>query len=239
MAFKLDSDLSAVNSILGAIGQAPVTTLNGPESPTAGAVAGFMNPEVALCYNLLMETNTDVQTESWYFNTENAIPFAILGGTGADKNRIKVPDSALNMNVSGGNVWRTVKVTEQQGYLYNKTDHTFDWNNWHGGVVYCDVVWLRDFEDVPPTFQRYITLRASERAATQLVSNPQLAQLLMKQADFQRAACIQENADMGDNTYFGWPMDTAYRSYQPYETLARGQYGMGLGPFNNRSPRIL
>jgi len=75
------------------------------------------------------------------------------------------------------------------------------------------------FEDVPPTFQRYITLRASVRAATQLVSNPQLTQLLNEQAVFQRAACIQENADMGDNTYFGWPIDTVYRSYQPYRAL--------------------
>ena len=58
MAFKLDSDLSAVNSILGAIGQAPVTTPN------------YENPELGLIMNLLEETNVDVQTEGWYFNTE-------------------------------------------------------------------------------------------------------------------------------------------------------------------------
>jgi len=70
MAFKLDSDLSAVNSILGAIGQAPVTTLN------------YENPELGLIMNLLEETTVDVQTEGWYFNTENDIPFSITGGTG-------------------------------------------------------------------------------------------------------------------------------------------------------------
>jgi len=227
MAFKLDSDLSAVNSILGAIGQAPVTTLN------------YENPEVGLCMNLLQETSIDVQSEGWYFNTENAIPFAMVGGNGADQNRIIVPDDALNMNISGGNVWRQVKVTENNGYLYNKTEHTYDWNNFNGGKVFCDVVWYRDFTNVPPTFQRYITLRASQRAATQLVSNPELSQLLGEQATMQRAACIQENCDMGDETYFGWPMDTAYRSYQPYRALARGNYGAALGPFNNRNPRII
>ena len=72
MAFKLDSDLSAVNSILGAIGQAPVTTLN------------YENPEVGLIMNLLEETNIDVQSEGWYFNTENFLSFSIIGGTGAD-----------------------------------------------------------------------------------------------------------------------------------------------------------
>jgi len=227
MAFKLDSDLSAVNSILGAIGQAPVTTLN------------YENPEVGLCMNLLEETNIDVQAEAWYFNTENALPFDMVGGNGADKYRIIVPKDALNMNVSGGQVWRQAKVTERDGFLYNKTDHTFDWNNWNGGRVFCDVVWYFNFEDIPPTFQRYVTLRASQRAATQLVSNPELAQLLMQQATMQRAACIQENCDMGDETYFGWPMDTAYRSYQPYRTLARGQYGAAIGPFNQRPNRFI
>ena len=226
MAFKLDSDLSAVNSILGAIGQAPVTTLN------------YANPELGLIMNLLEETNIDVQSEAWYFNTENSLSFTIIGGTGADANRISVPQNALNMKLSGGQVWRSAKVTERQGYLYNKTDHTYLWNNWNGGKIYCDVVWYWDFVDVPPTFQRYITLRASARAATQLVSNPDLFKLIQTQVDMQRAACVQENADMGDDTYFGWPIDTTYRSYQPYRALARGQYGAALGPFNNMTPRI-
>ena len=228
MAFKLDSDLSAVNSILGAIGQAPVTTLN------------YANPELGLVMNLLEETNIDVQSEGWYFNTENNLCFTIIGGTGADVNRILVPKNALNMKLSGGDVWRIAKVTERQGFLYNKTDHTYNWDKWNGGKVYCDVVWYWDFEDVPPTFQRYITLLASTRAATQLVSNPDLFKLLQTQVDTQRAACVQENADMGDDTFFGWPIDSVYRSYQPYRALARGQYAaQPLGPLNSRIPRII
>ena len=108
MAFKLDSDLSAVNSILGAIGQAPVTTLN------------YANPELGLVMNLLEETNIDVQSEGWYFNTENNLCFTIIGGTGADVNRILVPQNALNMKLSGGDVWRIAKVTERDGFLYNR-----------------------------------------------------------------------------------------------------------------------
>ena len=100
MAFKLDSDLSAVNSILGAIGQAPVTTLN------------YENPELGLIMNLLKETTVDVQTEGWYFNTENDIPFAITGGNGQFANRIIVPGNVLNMNVSGGQVFRSIQSGE-------------------------------------------------------------------------------------------------------------------------------
>ena len=240
MTFKLDSDLSAVNSILGAIGQAPVTSLNGPDDLQAGQITGFMNPEVALCYNLLLETNVDVQSEGWQFNVERGIRFTIVGGNGANANRITVPSNALNMNISGGQVWRQVKTTDRNGFLYDLTNHRYEWNTYNGGVVYCDVTWLWDFDEIPPVFQRYVTLRASQRAATQLVSNPQLSQMLAEQATMQRAACIAEDCEMGQNTFFGWPTGTTYRSYQPFETLARGTVAGALGPFNNnqRNPFV-
>ena len=62
MTFQLDQELSAVNAILGAIGQAPVTNLN------------FQNPEIGLIYDLLTQCNVDVQNEGWHFNTEYHYP---------------------------------------------------------------------------------------------------------------------------------------------------------------------
>ena len=52
----LDTELSAVNSILGSIGQSPVTNLN------------FTNPEIEFIYNLLKESNVEVQSEGWVYN---------------------------------------------------------------------------------------------------------------------------------------------------------------------------
>ena len=60
--FTLDSDLSAVNSILAAIGQAPTTA--------AALDDAYTNPELALIYNLLKETTVDVNSEEWHYNTE-------------------------------------------------------------------------------------------------------------------------------------------------------------------------
>ena len=54
----LDTELSAVNSILGSIGQSPISQLD------------FTNPEVSFVYNLLKESNQDVQSEGWIFNKE-------------------------------------------------------------------------------------------------------------------------------------------------------------------------
>ena len=49
--FDTDTELSSVNSILGAIGQSPVTTLD------------YTNPEISFVKHLLDEANTDVQNE--------------------------------------------------------------------------------------------------------------------------------------------------------------------------------
>ena len=59
-----ETELSAVNSILGAIGQSPQTTLN------------YTNPEVGFIYNLLRDCNVDVQSEGWHFNTENHVKYS-------------------------------------------------------------------------------------------------------------------------------------------------------------------
>ena len=56
-----DTELSAVNSILGSIGQSPVTNITGNS---------LQNPEIAFVVNLLGEVNKDVQTIGWTFNSE-------------------------------------------------------------------------------------------------------------------------------------------------------------------------
>ena len=62
MTFQLDQELSAVNAILGAIGQAPVTNLN------------FQNPEIGLIYDIFKQCCVDVQQEGWHFNSEDHWP---------------------------------------------------------------------------------------------------------------------------------------------------------------------
>ena len=54
----LDTEQSAENSILGSIGQSPISQLD------------FTNPEVSFVYNLLKESNQEVHSEGWFFNQE-------------------------------------------------------------------------------------------------------------------------------------------------------------------------
>ena len=202
------TELTSVNSILGSIGQAPVSRLY----DDVGGELQYINPEISFIHNLLLETSLDVQNEGWVFNTEWDYE---LSPNANDE--ILIPDSILRMDVSEGQVYRTTDVVKRGDKLYNKLDHTYTFTK----PLCFDIVWKFDYDELPSVFQRYITLRASGRAATQLVANPKLVQLLATQEAQVRAACMEYECNQGDHTFFGTPMGTSYRSYQPYRTLAR------------------
>ena len=200
-----ETELSAVNSILGAIGQSPVTT-----------VSGNTNPEIAFIYNILRDANVDVQNEGWHFNTEKHVNYK----PGTD-NKIKIADDILKMDVSDGWSHRVYDVVRRNGYLYDKFDHTDEWAASASSGIDLDVVRLFTFVDLPSVFQRYIILMASGRAATQLVGNPQLVQLLAQRESYARAACMEYECNQGNHSIFGFPEDTIHNTYQPYRALRR------------------
>ncbi len=208
----LDTELSAVNSILGSIGQSPVTSLGLPDSGT-GDTINFQNPEIAFIYNILTEVNKDVQNEGWHFNTEYHITKTLdVAG------EISVPSDALRYDFFNEGIDKTFDVVNRNGKLYDLVDHssTFD-----SGTYYLDIVRLYPFTDLPNAFQRYITYRASSRSAAQLVSNPQLVQLLQTQEAQARAVCLEYECNQANHSFFGSPHDTNYRNYQPYHALKR------------------
>ena len=105
--FKTDTELSAVNQVLGAIGQAPITTLD------------YANPEISYIYQLLQECNRDVQSEGWSFNTE-----AHVTKTPDANNQILITDDVLQVDLSGDFANRNVNVIIKDGKLYDKVQHT-------------------------------------------------------------------------------------------------------------------
>ena len=104
---------------------------------------------------------------------------------------------------------------------YNTEVHTYDFSG--RTPIYLDVVYKFDWVDLPPAFKRWIVYQASVRAATQLVSNAELVQMLTLQEQKAQIACMQYETEQGDYSYFGWNPndDVVYRSYQPYRTLMR------------------
>ena len=202
-----DTELSAVNSILGSIGQSPITQLKN----TTGALIST-NPEISFIYNLLVETTKDVLNEGWHFNTEEHIEIQ----PDANKN-ILIPTNMLRYDIHDGQMFRDRDVVKREGKLYNKVDHTFEFSS----PVFVDATYLYDFEDVPSAFQRYIIAKASTRAATQLVGDANLARLLQTQEAQTRASVMEYDTQQGDHSFFGFKHEQNYDAYQPYKALIR------------------
>ena len=195
-----DTELSAVNSILGAIGQAPLTTLN------------FDNPEVSFIFNLLRDANVDTQAEGWHFNTEKHVTFA------RDANgKIAIGDDILSMDLHDNQARRTFDLVRRSGFLYDKIKHTDVFTQ----DLDLDIVRLYNFEDLPIVFRRYIIYRASRVAATQLVANAGLVKLLGVQEQQARAALQEYECNQADHSMFGFEDESAYQTYQPWRNLRR------------------
>ena len=198
----LDTELSAVNSILGAIGQAPVTALV------------YENPEISFIYNLLRDANVDTQAEGWHFNTEKHVKY-----TPDTNGNILIANDVLQLDVSEGWTHRTYDVVRRNGKLYDKIDHTYDFSTLDS--IDLDVVLLVTFENLPIPFRRYITYRASTKAATQLVANPNLVKLLQGQEALARASIMEYECNQGNHSMFGFPENTIHTTYQPWRNLRR------------------
>ena len=197
-----ETELSAVNSILGAIGQSPVTSIVKE------------NPEVGFIYNLLRDSNIDLQNEGWHFNTERHVEY-----TPDVNGKIAVGNDVLRMDTTDGWVDRTHDVVKRNGFLYDKYNHTDDFSD--HTTIKLDIVKLIAFEDIPSVFQRYIIYKASRMAATQLVANAQLVQLLTLQEQQARATCQEYECNQGNHNMFGLPEDSVYTAYEPWKNLRR------------------
>ena len=203
----IDTELSAVNAILGSIGQSPVSGLD------------FANPEISFIFNLLKESSQDVQSEGWTFNIE----YHIKETVGADNKIIVESDVS---RIDNEDAWdrtrdfvRRKDTSDGIWKLYDRVNHTFEYPD--DEYFYVNKVRLLKFEDIPAPFQRYIIYKAAGRAAVQLVSNGNLQKMLSTFETQARAACMEYECNQGDHTFMGWPDESAYQSYKPYTSLRR------------------
>ena len=207
-----DTELSAVNSILGAIGQSPISQL---KDPTTGVIANA-NPEIQFIYNLLRDANVDTQSEGWHFNRERHVTFSKDTTT----NKIAISDDIVKIDLPDNWSRRHYNFVRRGGFLYDKITHTDTFTDM-GTSIELDVIRLYNYEDLPPVFKRYITYRASRMAATQLVANPQLVQLLGSQEALSRASLMEYECNQGNHSMMGFEDETSYQTYQPWRALRR------------------
>jgi hypothetical protein len=176
------SELEAINYILGAVGQAPVTTLD------------QLNPDVAIAYDTLLHSNRQVQEEGWTFNREYEYPF-----TPNNSGHIIIPSNVLELDLSDTQENSGIDSVRRDGRLYNKTQHTFTWP----GQVKCDVLWLLKYDDVPKPVQGLIRAKAALDTSQKIIGDETLYNLIKERVEEQRASADGYEVQQGDYGIFG------------------------------------
>ena len=210
VSYGVSTELDAVNSILMSVGESPVNTLT------------VQSPEVAIAQATLRQVCREVQAEGWKFNTETEYPITL------DTNdQCIVPNNVLQIDINHFKHLNDYDVIRKDDNgvtkLYDLIKHQFEFENTSEDKLYCDIIWMRDFENIPQVFKDYITLRASRIASNRMVNNPQAAELIANDETLARALVLEYDTNQGDYNIFN---DQQYSTnpgsvYRPYQVLKR------------------
>lgn len=135
--------LEAVNLILDAIGESPVSSL------TSGL------PDAAKAERFLDRVSKEIQEKGWHCNTDTDYTFAR-----DEFLRIPVPQNVLRIDTAGRDRSFDVTTRKLNGttFLYDKTRKVFTFPR----NLRCDVVWLFDYSELTPQLRAYIAWKAAE-----------------------------------------------------------------------------
>ena len=219
------TELQAINQMLAAVGQAPVTSLDNAtdiyrknDDNTYTQLNVPTNPDVAMAQLTLNELSREIQSEGWCFNRE----YEYLMTPDATTKKIAYPQNIMQIDLSNApknkSKYGNKESVRRDGFLYDKTAHTFEWDE----AVYCDILWLFEWDNVPRPIQNYIINKASAVYSLRLIGDQGLYQSLLLRAQESMQAALEYDTQQGDYTFFGHPTgQNYYNSYQPFHTLYR------------------
>ena len=210
ISYGTSTELDAVNSILMSVGESPVNTLT------------VQSPEVAIAQKTLQQVCREVQAEGWVFNTEHEYPITL-----DSSNHCVIPQNVLEIDLSHARHGDHFNVIRKKDNgitkLYDKIEHRFNFESVNESKLYCDIVWMIDFEDLPQVFKDYITVRASRIASNRMVSDPQASELIGTDEQLARALAVEYDTRVADHNIFS---NQEYRTnpasvYRPYQVINR------------------
>ena len=171
--------LDAVNTMLSAIGEAPVNSLS----------SGLVEAEIA--ETILNTVDREVQSEGWHFNTEYKRSFAQdTNGEIPLGNDVLRADAHLDAN-SRDLVQRGLR-------MYDRKNHTFAIKE----AVTLDVVVQLDFEDMPEVAKRYVTLKATRIFQDRVVGSNTLHDFQERDEQMALMQLKEFDARTDDNNIF-------------------------------------
>lgn len=166
------TELEAVNTMLGLIGEAPISSLEGE-----------LIADAALARTVLTEASRQIQEYGWHFNTDERFRLS------PDINgEIQVPSDAIRID----SAW--VDIATRGSRLYNREENTYVFSNY----LECDIVRYLAWEDLPAAVRRYIAAKATTLFATRALGSTEIVNQAKSEESSARSLFLSQELEMAD-----------------------------------------
>jgi len=139
---ELTSVLSAVNLLIGSLGETAVSTIDPP--PTSDVDDALL---------ALNRADFQVQLKGWSWNREVNVQ-TTLDGSG----RVVLPDQTLRVAAAYYTSRSVLDVVQRGAYLYDREAHSYDFTT--KGAPKIDYISRLDWDYLPETARQYIMYKA-------------------------------------------------------------------------------
>ena len=176
----LTTKLEAVNSMLGHIGESPVTSISSTSSLPISASTAL---------GILDEISREVQSEGWHFNTELKVTLSPTGN-----GNITLSEDVLEVDTTD----ISIDVVQRGLVLFDRSNNTSRFTK----DLEVNLTRLLDFTSLPEAARRYITLRASRVFQGRIVGSRELEALIARDEYQARARLEEMDSGGSDRTIF-------------------------------------
>lgn len=174
MNVETAAELAAVNDILAAIGEPPVSTLEGDS-----------NADVANARRILNKINRQIQSRGWTFNIEEGLELL----PDVYSKMITYSDDYLSlMSTSGQSVY-----ANRGGYVYDRTNRTDRFES----PITVNIIRLREYDEMPECFRYWIVTKASRQFNNRFFGAPEVEGVLQEEEDEAHRLCMEYEIDYG------------------------------------------
>lgn len=175
--------LQAINTMLSAVGEPPVNALT------------TQRADSLIAQTILEEVCREVLTYGWHFNSEDKIVLSPESGT----NYIYVSDSVVRIDMDVA--YQTYDVVIRGNRLYNRVTNSYEFFE----PITVQRVILMDFDEMPETAKRYVTVRAARIFQDRMVGANTLHAFTAQDEVAALARLTEYESDIGDYTIFDSP----------------------------------
>lgn len=189
----MTSRLDAVNTILTASGEQPVSALSNSTADVANAES------------VLDEISREVQAEGWHFNTDKDVPLVPDSST----KQITLPANVVKVDVDPFRYYG-VDAVQRGTKLYDSKNRTYQFQQ----NLAAEVVYFLPFEELPEQARRYIAMKAARVFHARFIGDERIFRFTVEEETAARASLVKANLANADVNFFRSNPTRAFQTFR-------------------------